>query len=516
MNLAYFREYVRAGLATFVHLADPVRTLSGTVTSAEASAPLSATVTAAGQGDVFSSTTDVSGAYAIPLPSGLYTVTGAAYGYYPHTIASVAVLTGTGARLDLALEPIPTFTVSGTVTDALSGLPLSATVRFGDRTIAAPTGAYSATAFSGTYPVTVGAPFHHPATRTVVLDRDQRQDFALWPTPCVLLVDDDYDSDGNPYDDQAYYTRTLEALGVDYDVWAVPDDDDGPPLDVLSLYRGVVWLTGRDWDSTLTPADQDALAAYLDGGGRLFLSGQDIGWDIARDGEPPFYRDYLHADYLRDDSGYRELLGADFLSGLSVTIQGGDGADNQDFPSDVDVVGDGVGVFQYSGDGDWAATAYADDTYRVVYFAFGFEGVDSAADRQDVMRRVLDYLAPCPLPLPYDFALQGGGVRFGEPGASVTHTVTIVNTGVLSDAYDLALGVPVWTSTLPFTRSPLLSPQQRLSVPLAVSIPADAGKGDDDQVTLTVTSVYSPVHAAHVVLRTVVAHRAYLPLVSRD
>lgn len=515
LNLEYFREYVRASLATFVHMADPVRVLSGTVTSAGGGVPVSGTVTAIGQRGVFSGPTDVSGTYTVTLPTGLYTVTASAYGYYPQTFTSVTVLTGTGAHLDFALEPIPMYTVSGSVIDAVSGLPLSATLQFdGGQVITASAGFYSATMFSGTYLVGVGAPFHYSVTRTVVVDRDQRQDFALWPTPCVLVVDDDYHNYyDRAYDDQAYYTATLGALYVDYDVWEVPTAfraANGPSLDTLRLYRGVIWLTGRDWVSTLTPADQDALAGYLEEGGRLFVSGQDIGYHI---GGSDFYRDYLHARYLRDRSFYYELTGADFLDGVTVTIAGGDGADNQGAPSDIDVSGDGVGVFRYTGDGDWAATAYADDTYRAVYFAFGFEGINSAADRRTVMERVLRYLGPCPLPEPYEFELRGEGIRFGKPGGSVTHAVTILNTGLRSDAYDLALSTSAWTTTLPFTRTELVLPRGQVNVSVVVTISPDAVKGDYDQFTLTTTSVYSPAHTAPIVLRTAVGYESYLPLV---
>ena len=513
LNLTYCREAVRASLATFVHLARPMRALSGTVTDVQTGAPLSATVMAAGQSGVFSSTTGVSGTYAIPLPAGLYTVTASAYGYYPQALAGVAVLTGAGAPLDFVLEPIPTFTVSGVVTDAASGLPLSATVQFGGGpAIAAPGGLYSAAVFSGAYVMAVSAPFHYPITRTVVVERDLSQDFALWPTPCVLVVDDDYDDKGNRYDDQAYYTSTLEALGVGYEVWGAPDDRDGPPPEVLGRYHGVVWLTGRDWDYTLTPADQAALRAYLEGGGRLFLSGQDIGWDVARYGEPPFYRDYLHADYLRDDSGYRQLAGAGFLDGVNVTIQGGDGANNQRYPSDVGVTGDGVGVLRYP-DGDWGAIAYANGTYRAVYFAFGFEGIHSAAGRRTVMERTMSYLDPCSA---YNAVLSGPDLRFGEPGEPVTHTVTIANVGTLSDTYELVLSAADWTTTLPITRSALVLPQEGMQASLVVSVPLDAMVGDQDQVVLTVTSAYSPVHTANVVLRTAVGHEVYLPMLCRE
>ncbi|HUX75003.1 MAG TPA: M28 family peptidase, partial [Anaerolineae bacterium] len=331
LNLAYFREYARASLAAFAHLARPVpTTISGTVTGAGTGAPLSATVTAAGPDGAFGDTTDVSGAYSFLLRPGVYTVNATAPGYSPQALAGVAALTGTTTRVDFVLEPLSTYTVSGSVTDAVSGLPLAATVRFdGGPAIAAPSGHYSASVPGGTYVMSVDARYHRPATRTVVVDRDQRQDFALAPTACVLVVDDDYDSDGKAYGDEVYYTAALEGLGVGYDVWAVADDADGPPVEVLARYRGVIWLTGRDWDYTLTGADQEALTAYLEGGGRLFVSGQDIGWDVARRGEPSFYRDYLHADYLRDDSGYHELAGAGVMEGLAVTIAGGDGADNQ-------------------------------------------------------------------------------------------------------------------------------------------------------------------------------------------
>jgi len=128
--------------------------------------------------------------------------------------------------------------------------------------------------------------------------------------------------------------------------------------------------------------------------------------------------------------------------------------------------------------------------------------------------KTLDFaLEPVVSPPPYDFELLGQALRFGEPTERVTHTVTIVNAGAQSDAYDLALSTPVWTTTLPFTHSAVLLPGQQVTVPLAVTVPPDATRGDYDQVTLTVTSVYSPVHVDHAVLRTVVGHVTHLPLV---
>ena len=532
LNLTYFREYVRAGVATFVHLAAPMRELSGTVMSAETvMLPLPANVTAVGPSGAFSTTASVSGTYALMLPADRYTVTASLEGYYPQTFTNITVLTGTGTRLDFVLAPVPPFTVEGSIVDAVNGSPLSATLYIdnGDadyrRVITAPTGFYSTTLFSDTYVITASAPFHWPLARTVIVDRDQRQDFALEPTSCLLVVDDDFDNVGNAYDDQVYYTQTLESLNVSYDLWAVPDDADGPPTDVLERYRGVIWLTGKDWDYTLTTADQSALTAYLDGGGRLFVSGQDIGWDIARNGAPPLYHDYLHATYLRDGSGFYELAGDGFLSGLTVNLQGGDGADNQKFPSDIAVAPGGTGVFHYTGDGDWAATAFANETYRAVYFAFGFEGINSSADRRAVMAYVLDYLQPCLLPPPYAFELDGGGTLVGIPGQTVVHPVRLVNTGMLHDAYDLALTGAIWPTTLgtysgtvllPITRTPVLASLEGVNLGISVAIPTTATVQAADQVTLTATSVHNPALSAMTTHRTIAGGAVYLPLVLRE
>jgi hypothetical protein len=267
----------------------------------------------------------------------------------------------------------------------------------GDLIIDAPAGHYSVEVESGTHEFEGRASFHYPVATSVWVDGDQRLDFSLTATPCVLVVDDDHDSEGNTYEDQIFYTTALADLGIEHSVWAVQDDGDGPPEDVLELYRSVVWLTGRDWDATLTAADQSALAGYLGGGGRLFVSGQDIGWDLAHE-EPvaPFYPAYLHARYLLDDSGYREVFGDGWMNGLDLQIELGDGANNQDYPSDIDVETGAEGIFHYA-DGDWAATAFSGDGYRTVYFAFGFEAISSRPDRRETMRRVIEYLDPCTL-----------------------------------------------------------------------------------------------------------------------
>ena len=241
----------------------------------------------------------------------------------------------------------------------------------------------------------------------------------------------------------SYYTGALDALGCPYDVW-----DTGLRGEIdsttLNQYTGgaVVWavpfwgfVTG--YDST-----RNTLQSFLDNGGNLFITGQDIGYSI---GSTSFYQDYLHANFVQDDPGLRELegvVGDPISDRLSFSIVGGDGANNQYYPDEIDPVSPAVTILTYSGGalarselrllkgveerepfvepdltvperrptqhkgpeqtrmsaetqgviGSGSGAIRVDTgTYKVVYFAFGFEGINSAADRQLVIERVLDW-----------------------------------------------------------------------------------------------------------------------------
>jgi len=151
------------------------------------------------------------------------------------------------------------------------------------------------------------------------------------PGDKILIVDDD---GGSRYEN--YYAEALQSLGYAFDVFTVTLNGDGPAFNALSGYKLVVWLTGGEYENTLTVTDQTNLQSYLDNGGRLFISGQDIGFDI---GSSNFYRDYLHASYVTDDALGTSYTGLGSFNGLFVQLPSvcRDNAFNQYVPS-VDAV----------------------------------------------------------------------------------------------------------------------------------------------------------------------------------
>jgi hypothetical protein len=78
-----------------------------------------------------------------------------------------------------------------------------------------------------------------------------------------------------------------------YSVWDLSTDSN-LPKGYLTAHKYVVWFTGNSYPGPIVPYEGE-LKALLDGGGNLFLSGQDILDQGA--GTTPFVHDYLHVTW---------------------------------------------------------------------------------------------------------------------------------------------------------------------------------------------------------------------------
>jgi hypothetical protein len=208
----------------------------------------------------------------------------------------------------------------------------------------------------------------------------------------ILLVDDD---GGDTY--ETWYTPALVAAGESFDTITVPRGDDGPDAERLGHAKIVIWFTGEEDEDTLTAADVQALTTFLNGGGALFLTGQDVGRDLTSVGTvtSAFMRDYLKADFVSDNANDYSLIGVpdeDISEGVNISIEGGTGAPNQNYPSEIQPRSGASVVYLYNGTAE-AAVKYGSTTFRTVYFAFGFEGISVRQDRNRIMENILAWLA---------------------------------------------------------------------------------------------------------------------------
>lgn len=216
--------------------------------------------------------------------------------------------------------------------------------------------------------------------------------------PAVLLVDDDEDAGSSEwvFDVEEFYRAALDSGGEVHDYWNW-NDDGTPGSNLLTSYNVVIWFTG-DAEPPLQPQDIENLISFLNGGGGLFLSGQDIGASLQLSS---FLRDYLHAELVADSSNEGFITGVpgDPISGNIpgfMVLGGADAANNQQSPDAIAPLDGATPVFTYAPSGRAAALKYEDE-YKLVYFAFGFEalsslGPDSEGLRKNLLTEILHWL----------------------------------------------------------------------------------------------------------------------------
>ena len=285
------------------------------------------------------------------------------------------------------------------------------------------------------------------AGNTILAPQEPAQAEVMGPfvqTTNLLLVGD-YKSN---YSDWLlpYYTNALDTNGYAYDVWDcfLRGEIDSSTLN--NYKKGaVIWFTPY-WDGYIfNNTTQNFLQNYLDLGGKLFITGQEIGYSLK---DAKFYSDYLHAQFVQevDIDALKGVEGDPITDGLTIFIIGGDGADNQWMPDEIAPISPAVSIFNYGLTSDFSeqrkilmhskrdffqkgirietpelfesedvdplnlysptsrnnsiassgsgALRVDTGTYKVVYFAFGFEAINNAADRAFIMYSVLKWLSP--------------------------------------------------------------------------------------------------------------------------
>ncbi len=369
-----------------------VGTLAGNVYDNDTMAPIEgATVTAVWEGGFeWSVVTDATGSYGMDVFIGFYDVTAEAFAYVSQTAAGVEVLEDQTTELDFYLVPVTEYEVSGYLTDAISGDPLDGQVQvldtplppaFSDPT----TGFYTIMVPEGVYTFRATAALHQPEEREVNVDHSQMQDFGLEPLPCILLVDDDQDGP----DVRSYYTGALDTLGLDYNVWDVSGQGD-PTANDLAGYAMVFWFTGYPYSQTFTSGNEAAVGAYLDAGGKFFMSSQDYLWDY---GLTPFGQDYLHIASFSSDVSQTTVTGQNVFAGL------GPYALSYPFTNYSDIVQpDAQAQVAFVGNQGNAAISYDEGSFQTVFFGFPFEAIPGLQDRADVLGTIVDWFGGCAPP----------------------------------------------------------------------------------------------------------------------
>jgi sugar lactone lactonase YvrE len=195
-------------------------------------------------------------------------------------------------------------------------------------------------------------------------------------SPEILLVDD-FAGEGIA----DYYIEALEGLSLLFTLWDI--QTMGTPLsDDLNEYAVVIWFTGNSGADSIDNDQILSLQGYMDNGGNLFMTGQEIAANI-NSLDVNFLHDYLRCEHV--EPYYLSRLntvstGQVFAEGDTLEISGGDGASNQIDTDHISALNGGVAELNYVTTEKCGAVSYAGD-YKLVFFGFGFEAIRSDLSR---------------------------------------------------------------------------------------------------------------------------------------
>jgi hypothetical protein len=232
--------------------------------------------------------------------------------------------------------------------------------------------------------------------------REEKVEISVGKMP-VLLVDHDQPVGSLP-DVEPFYRSILNGDNILFGYWDVLQGGFPGP-EVLSDFPIVI--LSSVWLGNLVDYEElYAVKMYLEGGGNLFICGQDIGEGLfeyyGTEEAKSFMRDYLHAEYIAMDSEDQEVMGVvdDIIShDMSFHVWQPGYHSTWQSPEVIAPTTGATTIFTYS-DGRTAAVKYAGD-HKVVYIAFGLEAVDSDESTQigdpspirtELLRRTINWL----------------------------------------------------------------------------------------------------------------------------
>lgn len=513
--------------------------LRGVVRDVQSAAPIVGATISGVEAIHFVAQTNAEGHYSITVPAGVYQLQVDAWGYRSATFPNQYVLANSLSVADIALESLPQVTVQGTVRGAaglLVGAELYVDAMPAVRTTTDTSGRFQLTLPVGVHRLVAEKVGYRRTETLVTIDEDVAEsvngesvNIIIEQAPSILLVEADiYRGWFGGWPIGEFFRSAMEEEGYRYTSWPIESightdtisHTDGsvlygiPSPATLAQYDLVIWAQsacnsgaqGCFIASSPTPLGaSETLSQYMDQGGRLILSGQDLGfWE---DGAPLF-TDYLHAALAADRVATTgaTLTGNAFLSNIALTLTnaslyGYANGSLQLAPDAVVAENDAPAVYPiltYDDSQLPAALAIApcEADYRAVYFAMGYENIGVRGRTRDAaiaatLERSIAWVTGDRRAMDIELVAEKTA-RFGEPGDLVRYPVQLINTGRQPLTVQLAPSGNQWPVALQWeaaadNRSVELAPCTTIDLVVVTTLPPSAQQDATDTLTLTLT-----------------------------
>ncbi len=329
---------------------------------------------------------------------------------YPYYIADIplAFVLDSTRNSTLALKRLATASISGTVRDSSSLQPLSArailtvTTSLGTSILTDTTTASGTFEFPGLYvtqqPVNqytrlvidAGLPHTQAVVSPVVLDTSGFTITSNLPLAELLVI---AESDSGTF--AGYYRDALDSLHLKPYVWNTVYSGPAPVRRAQELSRNTVIFYTGNRKSPLPTDEIDSLAACLNAGCNLLLTGQNI---VKGSDSSSLFLDELGTGHIANTT-LATATGAagDLFDGFLIETAGGSGANNQTEREVLRITGSmahPTWMYGLSNTGRFVAGTRIDSSAgrgRALVLGFGFESISTASSRAEVMRRIMGY-----------------------------------------------------------------------------------------------------------------------------
>lgn len=212
-----------------------------------------------------------------------------------------------------------------------------------------------------------------------------------------ILIVDGVERRGN-IDAITQYDLPLSSLGRTYSSAANEAIING--LVNLNDFKFVIWmlLDESTADDTLNKEEQAKIKAYIDNGGVLIISGDEIGWDLgnsdkADNEDMTFYANYLKASYEGDEPSVENHMVKDNNNNAYSFGDGSNGFWNIDYPDIIKPINGSQKSFIYDGvstSEGVAGVSYQTANGGVEYLAFALEAVYNDNSRKNLIQYLLN------------------------------------------------------------------------------------------------------------------------------
>jgi hypothetical protein len=166
----------------------------------------------------------------------------------------------------------------------------------------------------------------------------------------------------------------------------------------LSDYDTVLWILGEEStaDDTFNATEQTKVEQFIAGGGNLFVTGAEIGWDLDQQNNGRvFFESTLKGNYVADGAGTYAVNGVagSIFAGLGFSFDDGTLFYNAELADVISPQAGAQAALNYANGSGNAGIQVAGTGGRgsIVMFGFPFETITTAANRAAVIDRVFDF-----------------------------------------------------------------------------------------------------------------------------